>query len=159
KVDIRIPLVAPYITGLVVKAGTDEPVADVPVEVHQLDREEEGAGSWMAPKTINKFEFPRLPGRWSESKTGKDGRFTLPLLRTDPRSGWPLLHPMAILTAGTERTGYSADLRLDLSVDESTILTDVQLELLPHGAIEGQVKGKNGEPVIGAIVVAYDGRR
>lgn len=157
RVDFHVRLEPPYISGRVVRAATRELLPAFPVTLHLPWRDREIAASWENYTFLNDVPFPRLPGNKSTVSTGADGSFLFLLSATDRhRAGIPLA-VRAILTAGSDEVGYSADLALDLDIHSDTVVKDIELEVQGFGAIEGQVIDEAGEPLAGAHIAAYDG--
>ncbi len=158
RVDFRIGLEPPYIAGKVVRAGTDEPVANTGVTIRQPQRDSEPELCWSHIMIVNRVSFPILPANTATTHTARDGSFFFAL--QGPESIWPwTLDPSRIiLVAGSDEAGWSQELYLDAQVRTDTVISDVRLEVLGKGAIEGHVMDFDGKPAMHSLVVAYDGR-
>jgi RNA polymerase sigma-70 factor (ECF subfamily) len=157
RLEFPVILEPPFIAGRVVRAGSREPLAETPVTL-RLPWRDRGTGPyWQENEILDDLAFPVLPPNSARTRTAADGSFLFLLSSTDRyRPGTPLL-THAILTAGSDEAGYSADLEFDLDVRAETVVEDVELEVEASGAIEGRVLDETGHPLGDAIVVAYDG--
>jgi hypothetical protein len=148
RADIHVQLEPPYVAGVVVRKDTGAPAAGVPVDARCVGVGEDHRSTWGRCDILNGFRFPRAPGNANGMETGSDGRFLLTLPRSSERI-------VATVRAGSREAGRATDLTFEFRRD--TAISDLRLELLPSGAVEGLVLGKDGKPAARELVAAYDG--
>src|SRR3989442_1064952 len=112
---------AASIEGIVVRAGTAQPIARVVVELTGDNKSEPLA---MATGADGKFEFRNLA----------PGSYRL----TASRNGYL---ESAYGKRGPNGTGTA------LTIDARSTLKDIRLAMIPSGAISGRVYDSNGEPM------------
>jgi len=126
------------VLGVVLRSGTNEPLPGASVQLQPSGRSEA-----------------------YEVQTGNDGRFQF---RNIPDGNYSL----AAVRSGFVRADYgrrrTSDPPLILAVDPNRTLNTIELRMVPAASISGRVSDAEGEPVVAAIVRAWqetytDGQR
>lgn len=161
KLPVELKLRPPYVSGIVLRSESGEPLPDAVVEAHHFPRGKEpsrwGGGAYIHLGHQRNHFFPPPPGRVSEARSGADGRFLIPL----PREGGSTVILQARSSAvwwhgpENEKLWWSEEVVLDVAETDS--ISDVRIEVNDGGSIEGLVLDGGGDPQAGEVVAVYSG--
>ncbi|HVR76649.1 MAG TPA: carboxypeptidase-like regulatory domain-containing protein, partial [Planctomycetota bacterium] len=133
KLPVELKLQPPYVSGIVLRSESGEPLPDAVVEAHYFPRGKEplrwGGGAFIHLGHQRNHFFPPPPGRVSEARSGADGRFLIPL----PREGGSTVILQARSNAvwwhgpENEKLWWSEEVVLDVA--ETDAIADIRMEV------------------------------